>query len=287
MADGFLRMKEEEFDMYSSGLKKNSDGFASTNDNFRKKFQSFVDTGLSGGSVGKIGNQMASITNSINNVNNIIRKHSNQMFGFDKEVSNKANDIDIPQDFVANDSASVNYYTETLVGKIDGKSVNEGHQTQKVNEVGDSEVNKENLIDIRGASSKLENYDGNSSILGQSIMSDISGNVTQEQNYNDSSNVQKAVLGNISGNNASESTYDDTTIIGRSTLGDISGGFAKAPEYQDNTGMITKAALENVRQAEETKETVFNDLQSVFSSSMAKEIAEEGKNEHDGSSNVR
>ena len=276
MADGFLRMQEEEFDMFTGGLQKNSDNFTSTNDNYKKTFKSLVDTGLAGSSVGKIGNQMSAITNSINNVNNIIKKHSTQMFNFDKSVANEANDISIPNDFLSNDSASVNYYTQTLLEKMDGRSVNEGHETKKTNEIDESIVSAESLFDMRGIASKEEKYDSSSSIVGQSVLGNISGNVTQEQNYDAHSNVVKEALSDIRGESAQQSTYDSSSMVGRTILGNINKATAAgAPEYEDNTGRLTQAALKNVRQSEETKDVSFNDLNAAFTSTVAKSMAEE------------
>ncbi len=322
MADGFLRMQEEEFDMFTGGLQKNSDNFTNTNDNYKKTFQSLVNTGLAGNSVGRIGNQMSAITNSINNVNNIIKEHSTQMFNFDKSVAGKANDIDIPNDFLSNDSASVNYYTQTLLDKIDGRSVNEGHETEMANEIDESVVAAESLFDMRGVTSKEEKYDSSSSIVGQTVLGNISGNVTQEKDYDAHSNVvkealsdirgedakqstydahsnvSKEALSDIRGENAKQSTYDDSSsIAGRTALGNINNGvFNKAPEYEDNTGRLTQASLKNVRQNEETENVSFDELNAAFSSTVAKSLAEEeaerrkhngdGPN-NDGSVNVR
>ncbi len=284
MADGLIRMVEEEFDAYTSGAQKNSDNLTSTNDGYKKKFQKLVNTGLAGNSVGKIGNQMTAINNSISNVNNIIRKHSNQMFNYDKSVAQKADEIDIPTDFTSNDSASVNYYTQTLVGKIDGRSVNEGHETEKANEIDETVINGEALSDIRGVTSTVETYDANSSVSGQSTLGNISGDVTQQQNYDASSSVGKAALQDISGDVTQQTTYDDSSIVGKTILGNVNINAVDVPQYDDHTRMITAAALKNIKQDEETKDVAFGDLQAAFASTVAKS-EEDAERENDDEPN--
>lgn len=267
MANDVLRMKEEEFEVFTSGLQKNSTGFSSTESQYKKDFQNLVNTGLTGDSVGKIGNQMVAITNSISNVRNIIQKHSNQMFSFDRSVAKKIEDIDIPQDFVANDASSINYYTQTLLGKIDGQSVNEGHESHMFKEIDDSVVNAEKLTDIRGTDSKEEKYDARSSISSQSILGNISGDTTQEQHYDSSSSVSKAAMENISGNVTEQQHYDETSVVGKSILGDITSGATQKRDYEDGTGGMSVAALGDIT-SKESRQVSFDDLHNEFTSSV-------------------
>ena len=283
MANDVLRMKEEEFEEFTSGLQKSSTRFSSTEGQYKKDFQNLVNTGLTGDSVGKIGNQMVAITNSISNVKNIIQKHSSQMFSFDRSVAKKIEDIDIPQDFVANDSSSVNYYTQTLLGKIDGQSVNEGQESHMFKEIDDSVVNAEKLTDIRGTDSKEEKYDARSSIGGQSILGNISGDTTKEQHYDSSSSVSKATMENISGNVTEQQHYDETSVGGKSILRDISSAATQKQDYNDGTGRMSAEALGDIT-SKESKEVSFDDLHREFTSSVNDLDTSNDRTKEDGTS---
>ena len=71
----------------------------------------------------------------------------------------KISEIQIPTDLIANDSSKLNTYTQTLLEKLDGNSVNEGKGPGTVNEVGESEVEGEALKDIHGNVTQDQKYD--------------------------------------------------------------------------------------------------------------------------------
>jgi hypothetical protein len=191
MASDMLRMREEEFDTLAATLANSSNNVSQTGGGIGSKFAGAVDAGLLGDSVSKVSSQMAAISTSISNVQNIVKKHSNQMFSFDRSMASKIEEIQIPTDLMANDSSEINTYTQTLLGKIDGQSVNNGQASTAFKEIDESVVQGEALTDIHGDQTQQQTYDASSGIGGQQAMRNISGDQTQQQNYDATSVVNK------------------------------------------------------------------------------------------------
>ena len=151
-----------------------------------------------------------------------IANHGTGMFDYDRKGAEVINGLDIMQDFVKTDSIKVNQYTQFMVGKIDGLSVNEGQKTEEVNEIAESEVVAEALSDIRGASAKEEKYD-ETTVIGNSVLANINKNQTEQRDYDDSTSVGNKGLHNISGNQTEQQEYNDSSRVGGQVLQNISG----------------------------------------------------------------
>ena len=167
MASDMLRMREEEFDTLSASLGRSSEGVSTTGGSIGQNFAGAVDAGLLGNSVSTISKQMKAISGSISNVQNIVQQHSSQMFSYDRAMASKIGEIEVPNDFVANDSAEVNTYTQALVAKMDGQSVNDGQEAGEFEEIADSSVTVEMMKDIHGDVTVRQRYDDASSVGGQ------------------------------------------------------------------------------------------------------------------------
>ena len=216
-------MIEDEFDDISASLSNSYDNITNTGDGISNNFRGAISSGLVEKSTYKIGRQMSAISKSIGNVQDIIKKHSEEMFLYDNSVANKINEIEIPQDFIINDSSSINYYTQVMVAKLDGKSVNKGNATNKVDEIDESTINRINLNNIANDIDTNEQvYDDNTSISDAERLYNLSnGNDIQEINYNDDSTVEIEKLENINNGSPVESNYDDSTILRNQILNNI------------------------------------------------------------------
>lgn len=246
-----LCMREEEFQAAAAGFGRSASSIASAGQGVPGKFSGATNSGLMGTSVSTVARQMGALSSSIGNIQGIINKHSNQMFGYDRTMAKMANDIEIPQDFLANNSMEVNTYNRTLLGKIDGKSVNEGETATEFKEIDDSTVVRESLSDIRGTDSVEEKYDA-SSIIGKSVLGNISGNQTEAQNYDDKVSVQRANMENISGDQTKAQDYDDKVSVQKANMQNISGNQTQQQQLDEST-VIGKSVLGNVNKNSETQ----------------------------------
>lgn len=212
-----LVMREEEMDLAVNGLEKCSTNMENTGKSIPNKFRGMKNTGLFGTGINTINKQVNSITNSLFNVKTIVRKHSNEMFELDRKMAEKASEIEIPQDFVKNDSRQTNTFNDILMEKIDGRSVNEGGELRDTKEMDESIIaNKQELTDITSSGqTKEEKLDDSTIIIGKENMQNINNDGgTVEQKLNDASNIAFQAINNINNaQNLSEQTLDNTTSI--------------------------------------------------------------------------
>ncbi len=146
---GRISMREEEMENAVGELDRcyvDGDAMAKS---IQSKFAQIRNTGLLNSGLDTITSQINSITTSIFNVKNIIQKHSNEMFNMDRTMAKIAENIEVPRDFIKNNSMTTNTFDEYVLKKNDGKSVNEGTTTPDVVETDtDSVVKKEDLRNI-------------------------------------------------------------------------------------------------------------------------------------------
>lgn len=244
MANNVLTMDEDELATATSGFDRCASDIGSTGEGVPGAFSSATSVGLLNKSVSQITQQITAIASSLSNVSGIVKKHSAQMFEYDRTMAKMAEDIEIPQDFLANNSMEVNEYNVTLLGKIDGKSVNRGSEAKEFNEIDDSTVAAEGLVNIKKDDTQKQEYDS-SSIIGKSVLGNISGNQTQAQNYDDSSSVSRGNMENINKNQTEQQTYDDSSIVNKSNLSNISGDQTKEQTY-DASSSVNKSNLANI-----------------------------------------
>lgn len=264
-------MDEEEFERASSGFSSASTDVATVGEGFPSSFSGALNAGLMNESVSSISNELASIAASIGSVKNIIAKHSNEMFTYDKTMSEMAEDIEIPTDFLANNAAQVNEYNRTLLGKIDGRSVNEGVASSEIEDNDESIVSAEGLKDITGETAKEEVYD-DSSVIGNSILGSIVQGETEAQTYDDEVSVQKSALTDIGGNQTEEQAYDESTVVGKSLLGNInSNGASQEQAYDDSSSIAAAASLGDItsNSAGKAYDEVMIDTQNLASVAFA------------------
>lgn len=237
-----LCMNEDEMNNAVSGFNKCSTGMGTAGTTASTKFSR--SGGMLSGTSSKISKQLNALSSALANTGRIIQKHNNEMFTYDKTMASMAEDIDIPQDFISNDSAEVNTYEHILLSKLDGKSVNEGETAKEFNEIDDSVVSGENLTNINNNETQEQEYDGNLSI-GKSVLGNISNDGSELQEYDDASSIGQVGMGDISSDQTQEKEYDDSSSVNQSTLGSIANGQTQAQDY-DDTLSIGKSVLGNM-----------------------------------------
>jgi hypothetical protein len=261
-------MVEEEFEEVSSSLNGNSVDIYDTEEKMARDFSGANNVGLLGSSADIIGEQMCSISNSIGNVNNIIKEHSKQFFSYDNYLVDKINEIVIPEDFLINNPLQINYYTQVILGKNDGESINEGEITQTIDDSFDSDVNAAVVRDISGSDTFEQKYDEGSSIAsqenlyklsedsdalitkhddmsnieGETILYDINDGVSDYVVNTDDNTLTKEVKLNAASNNMGEDAtinnyddyYEEVYDNDNVKLNDINGYYEEVDYDEDN-----------------------------------------------------
>lgn len=230
-------LNEDEIDGITSSLSNSYKSVSSTGEAINPNFSGAVNAGLLGNSIGIVSNQMNSISNTISNASNLIDEYKNQLLTYDSNMALKIDDIEMPKDFVANNSSKVNMFTQSLLSKMDGKSVNVGSTVSDsydefestivdmklsditsaaigTQELDDSSViNKEDDLNniSKSSNTDIESYDDNSSIEEDFMLIDmIPRDIMDDFYYDDSSSVKEEVISDISNDNQVEdiSKYD-------------------------------------------------------------------------------
>ena len=226
---------EEELSDVSSLLNNSGEDVSSTCENINPSFNGAVSVGLLGNSVGTISNQMGNICKSIDNVKTAIDEFSEDFMTYDKEMAIKINDIDIPNDFLASDSSVVNTYSEVLLQKFDGESVNDGRDASSDFTLNESSINKSSLGDISSSSLTVQSFDDTSSISTLESLSDINKSLSVNTiSYDDRSELEQnfMLIDMINRDDTISSTYDDTSSVNEVDLYDINRGYEYAPDTQ-------------------------------------------------------
>jgi hypothetical protein len=232
-----------------------------------------------GSGAGEISNQLNAIQGSFSNVQGIVQRQSSEMFNMDIALSNVADSIDIPMDFVSNDQSRFTQYNNEILEKLDGKSVNDGNETN-VNEnldgsgikeekkMGDitsdlvaaeemyddgSVIGKEqDMANVNNAGGQDEqNYDANSGIDDQEALKDITkatGAEEQEYDANSLINGQQGMRDMTNGGGTQEQALDASSLInGQEGLKDINkGGNLSPEELRERSRINAKAALDSL-----------------------------------------
>lgn len=245
-------LRDEQLDDICTNLFGNYVDISSTGECINHNFAGAVNVGLLGNSVGILSNQMNSISNSIGNVRNLIDQYSTQMVTFDKEIANKINEIEIPQDFIANNSSQANSYVQFLVSKIDGVSVNNGETTQSINEIDESGINKENLEAMNGDGTVEQNYDDRINIASQVDLSNIIGETAHEYNEIADSSINETNIHDISNEETEKQDYDDSSkISNKEELNDMASDYVQFFDDFDDNLDIEEQKNENINNNQE------------------------------------
>lgn len=280
-------MREEEMEIAVSGLDKCYLDTESTSKAIPNKFSNVAKTGLFDLGISTINRQINGITTSIFNVKNIVKKHSGEMFNMDRKMAEIAEDIEIPQDFVSNDSRSENTFNQIILDKIDGKSVNAEQNTTKVEENFNSAVTKENLQNISNSQTlKEESYNDQTAINKQNLNNIDNNRTLEEQRLNDATNIAKEALNNINkAQDLNEVKINENSTIKSQVLNNINNLKDMTTQELDSNTNINKTVLENINNdTKKATDSYINSFEDQIET-MAQEIANkinQDKNETNG-----
>ena len=210
---------------------------------------------------------------------NSFLKHGSEMIDFDRKAALEIDNVNIPQDFVGNNSMEINYYNASILSKVDGKSVNNGEKTTEESKLDDSTViASEELFDInkRKDTDKKE-YD-ETTVIGKSILGSLDGGETTQKEFDDSTTVGNIKLKNINEGQTEEKKYNDAVSINNVGLNSLNGGTTVKQDFDDST-VIGESILGSVNSNNKEPEQI--DVDKIMEERMAKIRKEAGLDEEE------
>ena len=124
MSNGIIDIKQNEMDEIKAYLNKSATHIMNSSSKIASSFSSFTKVGLFSDGANKIQRQMSGISSGISNMENAISKQNDKMIDIERNLSIKANDIQISLDFVTNDNAYEIAMSKDSLSKNDGKKIN-------------------------------------------------------------------------------------------------------------------------------------------------------------------
>ena len=176
----------------------------------KSDYQGYTNHGLLTNTMKEIDKSVSSVSNLAAKAAQSFYKHGNEMFDFDRKSAVEIETLNIPQDFVGNNSMEINYYNASILSKIDGKSVNDGKSTNE------------------------QEYDDSSAVAAESLFDMNKNKITEENEYDDTTIIGKSILGKVDGGTTNQKDLDDSTSIGNTNLKQVQGGQTNAQNYNDS-----------------------------------------------------
>lgn len=248
MGKDAIMMREEEMESSVRNMEKCYTGMDSASSGVPKKFSGLKNAGVFDQGINTIGKQLNSLTNSIFNVKNVVNKRSNEMFHIDRKMAQIAQQIEIPQDFVKNDSMMSNDFNSILLEKLDGKTVNEGQGLTDTEGVSDSIIKSTALGDItKDTITKEEVLDASTSINRENVNNITNGNGTREEKIDASTSIKRENVSNI--NNAQSlntQNIDERTSLSKGLLENINNMQDLLKQEINNGASISNVILNNI-----------------------------------------
>lgn len=246
---------DDELDNLIIKLNKNNSESSLVESNIPTNFQNLNNTGLFSDGIKKIGNQFNELNRTMNNVKNKLVEHKERIFLSEYAFDKRAQEIEIPQDFVKNDSTKVNTIDDIYLSKNDGKSVNTGEKIDETNELNDYDLNKKELESIVANNEiKEEKYDSSSSLSQEKIDNINNGKDTKEVNIDEESTIESGKLETVNNYNDLQGVeYDDNIDLESVSVGNIKN---------DNVEDDEEIKLEDIMNYNDEMEVLDNDNKS-------------------------
>lgn len=131
MDDGSIVINENEINDIKAYLDRSSDNIENTSQKISSLFSSFTDVGLFSDGAMKIKSQMDSISSQVSDMGTSIHKQYDDMEKIENKLSRMADEIEIPNDFITNDSSININVNSGKLKKNDGKKVKSDKKDDK------------------------------------------------------------------------------------------------------------------------------------------------------------
>ena len=232
---------------------------------------------LFGSGVGEISKQLGQLSGSLSNVQGILSKHNEAIFNMDGALAKAADVIEVPQDFVKNDANRFTEFHEMLIEKLDGRTVNDGHETDVKENLADSGVNLAHIYDqttTKGAD--LQTYDESSAIAAQKSMANVNVQGGDNlQKYDDVSNIAASALASIAKTTgAEEQKYNDASIVSEGQLANINNAGGMSEQSINENTVVNAKVLNNVNNRIDLTEQSYDEASKIATETVIKDMSE-------------
>ena len=177
-------------------------------------------TGLNGMQRG-----MAEIAGEFEYISNIDQSFVNEGMYADASLSKKADELFISHDFVGNNSMEINSYNKSILGKVDGTSVNAGEKTLTNAHVDEKTkiAKKQSLTDLTTGATVEQHAKDIEGITKEDKFADVTKGATTEQHAKDIEGITREdSFGNINKeSDVSVRKIDEGTTVQEKSLGSI------------------------------------------------------------------
>lgn len=241
-----MDVRSYEIDSTIFFLNNSRNNISSCADKTVSLFSSFTNVGLFSEGSKVIQKQMNSISNSVNKMGNSIERFESNIFDKEMALKTKALGIEIPNDFVTNDSSSLVQMDSGMLSKNDGNKINASNENDEKKLEFDSSINfnkslknvvkeyeeKNGEILINGKKVNLGSIESNEdssidnsddkSIIDKKILSSISNEINQRYSELDMAlEIEKVYLPGIKVSNLTNDTFDESYVLIKKGLSSI------------------------------------------------------------------
>lgn len=228
-----------------------------TANNFNTKMSPIKNTGLVDNAIDTVQDQMDSLSGALLNVKNIVQKHSTQMFEMDRQLAKVASNIEIPQDFVKNDTMKTNSFDQMLIEKMDGQSVNNGADLRDTKPLDESSVAGVSLGNIKNGNKNDEQvYDETMTVQKENLNTISKDSNLDEKKLDDSTGISSVAVKNINKSETLDSKeLNDASNIVRTNLHQLN---SDKQVIEDNPNILTEKVLSGIESAKSTLNNALN-----------------------------
>ena len=170
----------------------------------------------------------------MNHFTDSISRRENMMRG-------KAEEIEVPKDFIKNDDMPYNEISDIKLSKEDGEGINKNNGQEKVEAVVISGVEKENLESIKKEdTNKVEEING--STVEKEGLNDIRKDDTEKAEDIDESQIEKENLEKVGTRKTEEVKADMNSSINKKTLSDLTSSGGSLGSYGTGSSQSTSTS---------------------------------------------
>lgn len=224
MSNNTFKIDIQEMEEASEKINKAYLKMDNTGNNVPRKFNSMNKTKLFGKGISVIDKQTKSISYSLGQIRKSIDKHTNHIADLEIAYQIKASEIEIPQDFVRNDSRQLNTINDIYLSKKDGRSVNEGSEQKPQENLSSSSITAKELENIKSDKEQTIQKLNEKTIIDKEHLEKVNkDNETEESVYDENYEIEQTILNSINKFNdyADFMATDTPSAIEKTTIEDI------------------------------------------------------------------
>ena len=258
MSNGVLEIREFEISDIENNLNKSSSKIEQASTNMTSNLSKINSVGLLTKSTNTIKKQLSTIMNNVNKTNQSISNTYENISFLENNLTAKAEEIEVPLDFVKNDSSNRISITSGSLNKEDGKSVNSNASLTKeeldFNKSLEYNDKLKNIVkEYEEINGSLDDYSIDKTTIDQLKNEEIKINSELDDEITNKVNLEEVEYHDVVIHDTDESSTIKKALIEQLNQ-DIN---KRHPEFNDSFEIddINLEQLEN----EESKEVDYND----------------------------